>query len=1469
MNRSLVLLLCVFTQTLYSQHQTMQTERLHKNLAALEITNVIVDYTIPDHTVSQTVVDGGLYHFFHLPGTGKMQEPGKPALPVFTELIAMPFNAAATLVSSSESFTDYHGYVIHPSLQPATDHIGDPEPLFEIDQDLYQTDAFFPENIIEIVDTLMIRGMKVAVVQVRPVQFNPVQGVVRIHQGLTLDMRFDGAGISFEPFALLNSAKYNAWLSNILLNGALLPAGIESSLPASDAEYIIVTIDAFRSAADSIARWRHQMGLKTEIVSQPSWTVQQVTSAVHSRYHSYIPRPDYLLILGDHDHVPGQLIPVDNTNFATDLYYVCMDGSADHYPDMAKGRISIANASQAMMVVNKIINYERNPVNDSLFYQHALHCAQFQDDDTSGYATRRFTHTSEELREYIMSKGYTVDRVYHTYSYINPTNYNNTIYSNGEPLPPDLLRANGFLWNGDYTMISQAINSGRFYVLHRDHGGVTGWGHPTYTTTSMNALANGNKLPVVFSINCQTGNFLQPECFSEKFLRLSTGGAVGVFGASYVSYSGYNDAITVGAFDAIWNDPGIVPLFGSGGVANPVITPHPPILPMGMVLNHAMLRMVQTWNGSTSANTRQYRMFHYFGDPAMKMFTAPPAMLTAIVPDTIVVGTTHMNISGCNTPDALVTLVYKDTLASRGVIASGNITLNFYPLYDTAYTATVTISKHNFRPFLKEVVIVGQAPAAHNNPCDALPIPVNRYCDPLPSGFAGADVSPVPNPACASANHGDVWFRFVAPASGMAEVEAGDGIQNVGVAAYSSACIAPVFLACETSAGTAGRVTLSLNALTGGDTILVRVWKNNQAASHLFSICVREPDTFVYAQLPYYTGFETGIDQYWELVSSNAAGRIRIDSICDARYGNKSLLMDQSINGTFAQNEARLRVDLRGKEKVKLKFWWREYGDETHVEDGVFFSDDGGESFVKVIELQGAFEAWTQYVVDVDRLAALNGLKLTESFIIKFQQYDNWGMICSNPTGGDGFAFDDIYVYVDTTYNTWANLPYQTGFEDGFDQYWDIKSTEPQGRIVVTGAYGPPAEGSYSLMMDISSTNIYNLNAADLRLNVNNLNNLILSLKWKSFNDEIHVEDGIYLSDDGGNSFTRVVWLNDTNTYWSEKNLNLAAIAQAHNLSPGANTVLRLVQYDNWSVTSDGFGFDDIRLYYAVEPVIDLNPIAMYVSADTGTTATRSFSIINQGTDLLRIDSVIVPDGFAISFAGPVQIMPGDTLTPTLTFFPDSVKNYTGNIYVFHNAVRGLDSLRLNGLGMHRELQPDISAIIFDTLEILNRDTITFNLTNIGNGAVTTNSITTPAGFLVLTPQSQSFSVGQSRPVRVRFFPTAPGLYSGMLTISTNANQLVLPISGYAYNPLTIENPEEEHIFKISPNPCSNHLNIQSSLLHGYEILLSDMAGRTMVHQKGTGHTTLDMKTLSAGLYILELIPENKQNPLRMKILKE
>ena len=336
-----------------------------------------------------------------------------------------------------------------------------------------------------------------------------------------------------------------------------------------------------------------------------------------------------------------------------------------------------------------------------------------------------------------------------------------------------------------------------------------------------------------------------------------------------------------------------------------------------------------------------------------------------------------------------------------------------------------------------------------------------------------------------------------------------------------------------------------------------------------------------YASLPYSTGFEAGaLDAYWT-TTLGAEGRIQVTSANGPSVGSWHLTMDDAVNGgAYSQNEAWLHLDLSGETQVDLTFDWKEFGDETHSQDGVYFSSNGGASFAKVHDLNGGSvsnNTWQTVSLDLDALAAGAGLTLNSTFVVKFQQYDNYGI------SSDGFCFDQIDVAAGSTGGggSYAALPYSTGFESGaLDSYW-VTTEGAEGRIQVTTANGPSAGGWHLTLDDTVNGGAYSQNEAWLRLDLSGEDQVSLSFDWKEFGDETHSQDGIYFSSNGGASFAKVHDLNGssvTNNTWQTVDLDLDALAAGAGLALSSTFVVKFQQYDNYAIATDGFAFDEVSV---------------------------------------------------------------------------------------------------------------------------------------------------------------------------------------------------------------------------------------------------------------------------------------------------
>ncbi len=927
-------------------------------------------------------VEGVKYDLLNIKGFAKMGQVGAPALPAHNEIVAMPRGADAKIVLVNTEYYEYEGFMIHPALEPARDTWGAPEPEFWIDEQVYTANEFFPKNIVEVTHVKLSRGTPLAVVQARPVQFNPVTGVIRVYTNIEYRIEYEGAASSFSEIASTNSLHYTNLLKRSVINSDNIPDGITATDDkAGEKNYIIITHDEYLSAANDLANWKRQMGYTVEVVSQSSWTATQVKTEIENRYNAWTPKPDYFVIIGDHTGsyaIPGQIEqdPSYGDDFATDLYFACMDGGSDWHPDIAHGRISVSSSTEAQTVVDKIIDYEKTPPTDASFYTNILNCAQYQDDENDGYATRRFCHTSENIRDYLQDiHGYTASRVYYTETTASVTSlrYNNGYYSNGELLPSELRNAS-FNWSGDEDDISAEINAGKFLVFHRDHGytGGIGWAHPFFLSNNtygypdnVAALTNGNEQPVLFSMNCHTGEFQLDNCFAEEFLRVDNKGAVGVVAAAYYSYSGFNDALSLGMVDAIWADPGVYPVFGSGGTgSNYTIGTTNAMYTMGDVVNQGLYAMEQNWNGASSSNNYQYELFHWFGDPAMKIWTANPntSAITATHTSTIDCAGTSFSISG-STAGAIATLVYNSELIGETILDGSGAGSIPYTILVPGSTVILTISKHNCKPYVASLSISGACnfpPSLDTDPAGSITLNSATLNGEILNDF-GMSVT----------ESGFVYSTTTDPTIG------GTGVSQVQT----------------DPTVTTGTFAESISGLSPATTYYFKAYAISAGGTGYGDEESFETSCGIISTLPYTQEFSSGaLPSCWQNIDNQGNGQVwefnSTRSFNSASNANGFAILDSDAYGSGNSQNADLvtpEFDLSGYSSVNVQYehYFRSYSGSS----GTFsYSTNGGSSWTP-------YQSWTSSTANAsmftqDMTSELAG---QSSVMLKWNYTGTWG----------------------------------------------------------------------------------------------------------------------------------------------------------------------------------------------------------------------------------------------------------------------------------------------------------------------------------------------------------------------------------------------------------------------------------------------------------------------------------------------
>jgi hypothetical protein len=693
----------------------------------VEVTNsnsqeIVLDVTVPFPEEEQVRQSGTTYHRLSLPHTGSTAEIGQPEVPTFGSFLAIPKGAELHVELLADTVETRSGYLLYPAQEPRLDQ--DQEPEFAIDLASYQRDQHYPAQIVELEEPMVIRGVDVALIRFYPVQYNPARREVTIHTSFRVRVSFvSGTGVFGEE--RLRSPHFDPLLASTLLNYSELgPLDIEGSQAASSSakgcDYLIITAPHLVSQANLLADWKTRRGIDTEVrtTAQTGSTAAAIRSYIQNAYDTWSPPPSFVLLLGDAEFVPTnyftihpQQPPEGMTLIGTDLYYATTDG-ADYFADISIGRISVDSAAQAQNTVGKIIDYERNPTGNAAFYNNLGVAAYFEDENPrDGQEDRAWVQTSQEIVDYVEANGYVAYQIYYAEPEVNPL-----YFFNGDPLPLYLLRVNGFPWIGGSTDIRDAVNTGRFILNHRDHGVRWMWVQPEFAVWDVQGLTNGKKLPVVFSMNCETGWFDNETDdpvhgtysfevnFAETWQRNFNGGAAGVIAASRASYSGYNDHLNKGFYDAIW--PDFLPYTLS---SSPFSQPQ---YRMGHVLNYGKLYMASLYDeGSPRRIT--FEVFHYFGDPTMEIWTAYPQELS-VSHDTELEFAATSFTAQVSQAGATISL-FKDGVILGTALSSGGSTVVTLSAVAAPGTAHVTVTKHNYRPY-EGTVIVADSPYHHYLP---------------------------------------------------------------------------------------------------------------------------------------------------------------------------------------------------------------------------------------------------------------------------------------------------------------------------------------------------------------------------------------------------------------------------------------------------------------------------------------------------------------------------------------------------------------------------------------------------------------------------------------------------------------------------------------------------------------------------------------------------------------------------------
>jgi hypothetical protein len=184
----------------------------------------------------------------------------------------------------------------------------------------------------------------------------------------------------------------------------------------------------------------------------------------------------------------------------------------------------------------------------------------------------------------------------------------------------------------------------------------------------------------------------------------------------------------------------------------------------------------------------------------------------------------------------------------------------------------------------------------------------------------------------------------------------------------------------------------------GSQTVTVTATNIGGTVSNTHAVAIKAVD------FPFFDGFELGdLGAGWAKATTGD-GRVQVSSTYPHSGTYGALLDDAATAGSYSTAALILNVDLEGRVGVVLDFWWQEFEDDEHAADGVFISDDDGQTWHRALSFNGTYEGYQHEVIYLDTAAAAAGMTFNDHFQIKFQFYDDQSI------PADGYAIDDVWV---------------------------------------------------------------------------------------------------------------------------------------------------------------------------------------------------------------------------------------------------------------------------------------------------------------------------------------------------------------------------------------------------------------------------------------------------------------------------
>jgi hypothetical protein len=526
-----------------------------------------VNFSLQQYNFSSISKEGNEYIEINIPGYGAEPEVGMPALPHISFNLFIPnANQKPTVsinsINKSELMIDKK---IYPKQMYWSREYSLSDRPFTINSDYYNSDGI-PKPTVNISEPFIVGGVSGVMVTINPFAYNPTENKLEITDNASFEIKIN----SSQESTYLKSQVYNEFLKSVLVS-------YQPTEALQSMRYLIITSPTFEAGLSAFITHKSAQGFTVDVFNTGTTgtTTTGIKSFIQARYDNAATRPEFVLLVGDVQHIPSW-IGTGEGNPNTDLNYVQLAGT-DKFADAFIGRFSVTTAQELQNALSKSIymeSYIATVAKKNVFMA-----------STDNYAITEGTHN------YVIN------------THFQPAGWNN-------------LKLYTVTHNATTQQLIDALNANQRFAIYSGHGAETYWADgPQLTQAQVRALTNTVMYPFVYSFACITGSYQIAESFGETWIRTTNGGST-FYGSSVNSYWDEDDILEKRLIDAMFLEDltRVTPMF-----------------------DKAKFDLATHYGGVTPTVLRYMEMYNLMGDPSMPVErqippdTTPPDAITDLI----------------------------------------------------------------------------------------------------------------------------------------------------------------------------------------------------------------------------------------------------------------------------------------------------------------------------------------------------------------------------------------------------------------------------------------------------------------------------------------------------------------------------------------------------------------------------------------------------------------------------------------------------------------------------------------------------------------------------------------------------------------------------------------------------------------------------------------------------------------------